>query len=182
MGHAGDDIHHVRMLRQNRRQCPNHVLNSLVGRQQAEGEQNRLAFRAKLVFEIVGVHERQIRHAVRNHIDLSRRNRIHFAQQSGPPTRSSPPADRKAARSLRARCADSGPDRAAPCAAWSPAASSSGAARPECAPGAAAVDAVLMLQTHQIVAVEVEKIRGPLVGCNVFLGQLQAHLFRIFVA
>ena len=71
------------MPRQNRRQRANDVFNALVWRQQAEGEQNGLAFRAKLVFEIVGVHERQIRHAVWNHIDLSARNRIHFAQQFG---------------------------------------------------------------------------------------------------
>ena len=46
----------------------------------------------------------------------------------------------------------------------------------------AAIDAIFMLQAHQIVAVEVEEIGGPLIGGNVFLGQLQAHLFRIVVA
>ena len=71
MRHSGDDIHHIRMPRQNRRQRPNHVFNALVWREQAECKQNGLAFCAKLVLEIVGVHEWHFRHAVRDHIDLS---------------------------------------------------------------------------------------------------------------
>jgi hypothetical protein len=46
----------------------------------------------------------------------------------------------------------------------------------------AAVDAVFMLQADKIVAIEVQEICGPLIGGNVFLRQLQAHLFRIIVA
>ena len=58
MGDSGDDIDHIGMARQNRRQRPNDVFNSLVWREQAEGKQNGLAFGAKPVLEIVGVHER----------------------------------------------------------------------------------------------------------------------------
>ena len=71
------------MARQNRGQRTNNVFNSLVWRQQSECEQDGLAFGAELVFEIVGIHERQIRHAVWNHINLSARNCIHFAKKLG---------------------------------------------------------------------------------------------------
>jgi hypothetical protein len=39
-----------------------------------------------------------------------------------------------------------------------------------------------MLQAYEIVAIEIQEIGGPLIGGNVFLRQLQAHLFRIVVA
>ena len=45
-----------------------------------------------------------------------------------------------------------------------------------------AIDAVFMLQTDEIVAIEVQEISGPLIGGNVLLVQFQAHLFRIIVA
>ena len=69
------------MALQYRGQRADDVFNALVGRQQAEREQDELAFGAELVFEVVGIHEGKIRNAVRNHIDLPARNRIHFAQQ-----------------------------------------------------------------------------------------------------
>ena len=46
---------------------------------------------------------------------------------------------------------------------------------------AAAVNPILMLQAHKIVAIEVEKIRGAHVGGKVFLLQLQSHLFWILI-
>ena len=46
----------------------------------------------------------------------------------------------------------------------------------------AAEDAIFMLQTDEIVAIEIQEIGGPLIGGKVLLRQLQAHLLRIVVA
>ncbi len=166
MSHSGDDIDHVRMPRQNRRQRANDVFNALVGGKQAEGQKNGLAFRAKPVFKIVGVHERQIRHTVRNHIDLSIRNRIHIAQK----LRRQFAHDNQAIGEprdlfqhgalIRVRLAQNRVQRghhrhlqsAQQGRMWQPA--------------RAAVDAIFMLQANKIVAVEVEKIGGPLIGAR----------------
>ena len=182
MRHSGDDIDHVRMPRQNRRQRPNHVFNSLVWREQAECKQNGLAFRAELVLEIVGVHEGHVRHAVRDHIDLSAGNRIHFAQQLG----------RQFAHDNQAigelcdlfehdalicvRFAQNRVQRSDQRHFQSAQQGQNVAAR------GAAVDAVFMLQADKIVAIEVQEIGGPLIGGNILLRQFQAHLLRIIVA
>jgi hypothetical protein len=41
------------------------------------------------------------------------------------------------------------------------------------------IDAVLVLKANEIVAVEVEKLRSPLVGNRIFLFQLQAYPLRV---
>ena len=182
MGHSGDDIRHVRMPRQNCRQRANHVFNALVWREQAEGKQNGFAFRAELVLEVVGIHEGHVGYAVRDHIDLSAGNRIHFAQQ----LRRKFAHDHQAIGELRdlfehdalicVRFAQNRMQRSDQ-RHFQPAQQSQNVAA-----RGAAVDAVFMLQADQIVAIEVEKIRSPLIGGNVLLRQLQAHLFRIIVA
>ena len=71
------------MCQQNCGERPYHVLNALVGRQQAEREQNGFTFRAKAVFEVVGVHEVHIGDAVWNDINLAVWNRVNVAQEFG---------------------------------------------------------------------------------------------------
>ena len=44
-----------------------------------------------------------------------------------------------------------------------------------------AINAIFMLKADQIVAIEIEKLRGPLVGSQIFLFEFQAHLLRILV-
>lgn len=83
MRHSGHNIDHFRMASQNRRQSPNYVFDALVWRQKSERKQYRLAFRTKLVFEVVRIHERQIRNTVRDHINLFGGNRIDIAKKLG---------------------------------------------------------------------------------------------------
>ena len=49
------------------------------------------------------------------------------------------------------------------------------------APRWPAVDAIFVLQAHQIITVEVEEIGGTLVGSDVLLHQFKAHSLRIVV-
>ena len=65
-----DDINDVREFLENPRESVQDLLNSLVGRKQPEGEQNRPPFNAKLVLVIIGIDKRYVRNAMRNEIDL----------------------------------------------------------------------------------------------------------------
>ena len=182
MCHSGDDIRDIRMPCQNCRQRANHVFNALVRREQAESKQNGFAFGAKLVLEIVGIHEGHVGNAVRDHIDLSRRNRIHFAQQLGREFAH----DHQAIGELRnlfehdalicIRLAQNRMQRSDQ-RHFQPAQQNQNVAA-----RGPAVDAVFMLQADEIVAIEVKKIGGPLIRGNVLLRQFQAHLLRIIVA
>ena len=170
------------MLRQNRRQCPNHVLNPLVRRQQAECEQHELALRAKPVFEIVGIHERKIGHAVRNNIDLSARNRIHFAQEAGRLLAHHNKAIGKLRNlfqhgaliriGIAQDCVKRCNQRHLQLVQQ----------RENVTARNPAVDAILMLQADKIVAVEIQELGGSLIGSDILLLKFQAHLLRILVA
>jgi len=54
--------------------------------------------------------------------------------------------------------------------------------REDISAGSASKDAIFMLQANNVVTVEVEKLRGLLIGCEFLLFQLQSNLLRIFVA
>src|SRR5580658_9343500 len=95
MGCSGNDVNHVLMSCQNRRQRTDHILDSLVWRQQAERKQYTLSWGAK------------------------RTDRT----EDAPRVRSSQSIDRKAEQSLRALRIDSHPVHAGRCAASSPPAS-----------------------------------------------------------
>ena len=60
MRRAEHDINHVRMLRENRRQRFDDVLDPFVRREQAEGQQHRLALYAKLILVKVRIDERHV--------------------------------------------------------------------------------------------------------------------------
>jgi len=79
---SGDDVHQIWMFLQNRWQCADHVFNSFVWREQAERKQYGLPLGAKQVLEVIGVHERKIRYAMGNDIDLSARHLIYIAQKT----------------------------------------------------------------------------------------------------
>ncbi len=170
------------MPRQNRRQCANHVFNALVWREQAECKQNGFAFGAKFVLEEIRVHERHVGHAVRDHVDFSRGDRIYLAQQ----------LCRKFAHHYQAIgelsdlfehdaliCVRLAQNRVQRSDQWH---FQSAQQNQNVAARGAAVDSVFMLQANQVVAIEVKKIGGPLIGGNVLLRQFQAHLLRIIVA
>jgi hypothetical protein len=82
----------------------------------AEGQQNGLAFGAELVLEVVGVHE-GMSGTPCGITSIFPPGTAYTSRSSSRPVRSSQPCDRKAARSLRARCADLRPARAELCAA-----------------------------------------------------------------
>ena len=80
---AGDNVHYVLVPGQNLRQGLNDVFDSLVRRQQAEREQHGFSFHAKTVFVEVGIQKRQVRNAVRYHVDLAARHFKDFLQELG---------------------------------------------------------------------------------------------------
>ena len=76
MGGAQHDIDDVGKLGQDFRQRLQHMLDSLVGREQAEGEQHQPAFHAELILVEIGVHERDIGDAVGDDVNLGRRRLV----------------------------------------------------------------------------------------------------------
>src|ERR1700674_534340 len=74
MSCARNDINDILMFRKNLRQSLNDVFDSLVRREQAEGEQNRLSFDSEPVFEKIRIEKRQIWNPMGNHVDLAVRH------------------------------------------------------------------------------------------------------------
>jgi hypothetical protein len=67
---ACDDVDSVLVAGEDARQGLNHVLESLVGREQTEGEQYKLAPDGERIFVNLRLHKRQVGDAVRNQVDL----------------------------------------------------------------------------------------------------------------
>ena len=112
------DVDHLGMGRDDGRQGLDDVLDPLVRRQQAEGEQHLVAFDAEAMLALArGGH---LRNAVRNDVDLRRGHAV-----ASPPARSAPvrahhhQALRELARSPRSRAAAAGSGRSGWCAASS---------------------------------------------------------------
>ena len=80
-----DDENHVGKSRQNRRQGFNDVLNALVRRQQAEGEQHVLSFDSKMVLVKARIDKRHIGNSMRNEIDFFIGNVVNFSKEIFPP-------------------------------------------------------------------------------------------------
>ena len=83
MGRARDHVDHVLVFRQNLRHGLNDVFDSLVRREQAEGEQHRFAFHAEAVLVEIGIEKGQVGNAVRNHVDLAAGHLEDFLQELG---------------------------------------------------------------------------------------------------
>src|SRR5208282_1531351 len=81
MGRARDDVSDIGVFRQNLRQRLDYVFDSLVRREQAEREQNRLAFHAEAVLKEIRIQEWQVRNAMRHHVDLAARHLEDFLQE-----------------------------------------------------------------------------------------------------
>ena len=182
MGHARDDVDHVGVPGKNRWQRPDDILNSLVWRQQSEGEQNGLAFGAKPVFEVVGVHELHIRHTVRDNIDFPARHRVHIAKHVGGHLGH----DNEPVGSLRDFLEHTSL-RGAGLPENSVQRSYQGHLQPAqqgkyVVAVSAPVDAIFVLQAYQVVAIEVQKIGGAIIGRDIFLIEFQTHSLWIFVA
>ena len=80
---ARDQVDDILVLGQNLRQRLYDVLDPLVRREQTEGQQNCLPFDAESVLKEIGIEERQIRHSMRNRVDLAARNPKNFLQNLG---------------------------------------------------------------------------------------------------
>ncbi len=82
VGRAEDDVDDFGMLLQNGRQGFDDRFDALVGRQQAERQQHRLALDAELVLVEAGIDERHVGDAVGNEVDLLRRNAVDVLQEA----------------------------------------------------------------------------------------------------
>src|SRR5579863_594570 len=71
VGGARRHVDNIFVLRQNVRQCPNDVFDSLVRREQAEGEEYRFPFHAKAFLIEIGIQKWQVGNAMRNQVDLA---------------------------------------------------------------------------------------------------------------
>ena len=67
---AEDDVNYVGKFRDNLRQGIEHVLDSLVGREQAKRKKYYFAFYSKLILKVCGVDEIDVRNTMRDEIDL----------------------------------------------------------------------------------------------------------------
>ena len=97
MGRAGDNVSGILVFGQDPRHRLNDVFNSLIGREQAEGEQHCFSFDTKTVLVEIGVEKGQVGNAVRNHVDLAAGHLIDFLQELGRELAH----DNKAVRKLR---------------------------------------------------------------------------------
>src|ERR1017187_8319799 len=74
MGRARDDIRNIAVLRQNARQGLYDGFNSLIWREQAEGQQYRLAPNSEAVLVKIRIDKRQVGNSMRDDVNLCRRD------------------------------------------------------------------------------------------------------------
>ena len=182
MGRAHDNVDHIGMPGQDGRQGGDDGFNALVRREQAKAEQDGLAFHPKQILVEARVHKGDIRNAVRDVIDFLGRDAIDLLEEvNAALAHHDDPVGQgghflqhpeligvgiaqnrvKGRHDRHAQIAQQGQDVAA---------------RP------AAIDAILVLQTHQVHVVDVQKISGPPIRIDVFFAQLKTNARRIVVA
>ncbi len=83
MGRARNHVDHILVPGQNLRQCLDDVFDSLIRREQPEGEKYCFSFHVKPVFIEIGIQKWQIGNAMRNHVDLAARYFEYFLQELG---------------------------------------------------------------------------------------------------
>jgi hypothetical protein len=160
----------------------NYVFDPFVWGQQSKRQQDRFALGAVLVLEVIRVEEGKIRHPVRDHVDLAPRNGIDPAEKTSrlfahhdEPVRklgylfqdksllrvrfAQHCVQRRHQRHLQPSQQD---ENVAPCGS--------------------SEDSIFKLQADQVVAIEVKKVGGALIGRAVLLVEFQSHLFRVLVA
>jgi hypothetical protein len=181
MGRARHDVSNILMFGQNLRQRLNDVFDSLVWREQAEGEQYCFPFHAKAVFEKFGSRNGRsgtpcgtMSILLPGTLKISCRN----WDESWLMTISG----RKALRSLPSPSVGRDLARAEPYAALSPRHLQTTQQMQNVASGRTAEDSILVLQAHHVDVVEVQKFSGFLIGRHVVLGERPAHPRGIVVA
>ena len=66
MGLSQDDVDCIRVVSHDLRHRADHVLDTLAGREQPEGEDHTPAFHVELVLVVAGINERYLGYSVRN--------------------------------------------------------------------------------------------------------------------
>src|ERR1035438_8066358 len=74
MGRPRDDIRNIAVLRQNARQGLYDCFNSLIWREQAEGQQYRFVSDSEAVLVKIRINKRQVGNPMRDDVNLCRRN------------------------------------------------------------------------------------------------------------
>ena len=182
MGRAEDDIYQVWVLGQNVRQRVEHVLDALARREQAEGQQHFFAFHPKFVLMEIGIDKRHVGNPMRDNVDLLRRDIVDLLQELAAMLRHHYKPGRERHQFLddpavlgsrlaedRVQCRHhrhfQRPQQGQHMAARRP-----------------AKNAKLMLQGNRPDIGDIEKIRRPLIGREILLGDFEANAGRIIVS
>ncbi len=178
---AQNNVNDIGKLSQNIGQSVEHILDSLVGRKQAEGEQHDLSFDAELIFEVGWIDESHVRNPMRDRIDLGRRRIVNILQYPTSPLGHDNQPGRERDQLLHdtplvgARLTQNGVERrdnGHPQFAQE---------RQNVTAGGSAENAELMLQADDVYVADVEEVRGTQVGRQVLLFNLEANDFGVFV-
>jgi hypothetical protein len=182
MGDAEDDVDGLGIMHQDFGQRFDDVFESLVGREESEGQQNQLAFDAEAILVKAGIDEGDVGDAVRDQIDLLFGHAVDVAQEAGAalahhhqPVGALDQFFHDAALiriGLAQHGVQGGDDRHAQLAQQ----------RQNVAARRAAEDAVFMLQANEVHVVAVEEISGASIGGGVALRDFEADARRIVVA
>ena len=181
MSRAGDDIRDIAVVGQDSRQSLDDGFNSLVWRQQAEGQQYELTPNSEPVLVKIWIHKRKVRDSMWDDVNSGRWNPVDLPQElrrvlthhnqpvrqfcdfQHHPTLVGVRFFQHSVQSGHYRHAEF-PQQIHNVAACRPTENS-----------------VLMLHTHQIDIGEIEKLRCTVVGQLLLLSQLESHAFGIAV-
>ena len=83
MGGPEYNIHHLRVLLQNRGQRLNDIFDAFVGGKQSKGQEHGLSFHPKLILIKAGVDEWHVGNAVGDDVDLVGADTVNLRQQMG---------------------------------------------------------------------------------------------------
>ena len=182
MGRAEDDVDEVRDLREDLGDGPEHVLDALVGREQAEGQGDRPPLDAELLLVGVRVDEGRVGDAVGDEVDLGLGHAVDLAEEHARPFGH----DDDPRRQLRELDQDptlvgvrlaqdrvEGRDDRHPEVAHQ---------AEDVAARRAAVDAVLVLERDDVGVREVQEVGRPEVAVQILLGDLEPDLRRVVVS
>ena len=181
---VGGSQHHVAcggMLRYHGRQRPDHVLDALVGREQAECEEHVFACHAEAILVEIRIDELHVGNAVGDHVDPVVGDAVDLAEQRAAALRHDGQPGREMediahhppliGRGMGENGMERGVDRCPDVAHQFEHVSAGGAAE----------DAVFVLQGDDVDVREIQELGGPLVGRHVGVGALEPHLGGILV-
>ncbi len=158
------------------------MLDPLVWREQAEGQQDASSFDAELIFVIIRIDKRDVRNPVRNQIDLGGRRLINFLQH--PPTslrhHHQPRRERdqivRHAPLFRVRLTQDGVQRR------HHRHFQLAQQRQHMTPRRPSENPKLVLQTDDVCVADVQKIRSSLIRRQILFLDFKSHHLRIFVS